>query len=96
MCRHVRLCRSVSSFALQYLRKRNENKKQEAVPHTLHLHAPEILEWRLDYGEQGTQHGLCEADVFNSVCTTVTSVLSYAIMQVGTGNNLWFSALEYI
>lgn len=34
--------------------------------------------------------------MFYSVCTSVTSVLSYAIMQVGIGINLWFSALEYI
>lgn len=67
--------------------------KKAAVPHTLHLHAPEILEWRLDYGEQGIEHGLCETHVFNSVYTSVTSVLSYVIMQVGIGNN---SALEHI
>lgn len=50
-----------------YKKNKNKKTKQVAVPHTLHLHAPEILEWRLDYGEQGLEHGLCETDVFNSV-----------------------------
>lgn len=60
----VGMCVCVDQSAVLHC---NTYKKKEAMPHTLYLHTPEILEWRLDYGEQGIEHGLCETDVFNSV-----------------------------